>query len=45
MKHVNGLGELSARHAWVPQMGLVSETRNTNPTWGNASVHGEAACI
>ena len=30
---------------WVPQMGLVSEARNTGPTWGNASAHGEAACI
>jgi putative transposase len=30
---------------WVPQMGLVSETRITGPTWGNASAHGEAACI
>ncbi len=32
-------------NAWVPQMGLVSETRITGPTWGNASAHGEAACI
>jgi uncharacterized protein (TIGR02391 family) len=31
--------------AWVPQMGLVSETRNTDPTWGNVSAHGETACI
>jgi len=31
--------------SWVPQMGLVSETRITGPTWGNASAHGEAACI
>src|ERR1051325_8090692 len=31
--------------AWVPQMGLASETRKAGPTWGNASAHGEAACI
>jgi hypothetical protein len=31
--------------SWVPQMGLVSETRSTDPTWGNVSAHGEAACM
>ena len=36
---------LAALLTWVPQMGLVSETRNTDPTWGNVSAHGEAACI
>ena len=30
---------------WVPQIGLVPETRNTGPTWRNASAHSEVACI
>ena len=40
-----GMQNLVCNPTWVPQMGLVSETRNTGPTWGNVSAHGEAACI
>jgi hypothetical protein len=33
------------KKTWVPQLGLASETRNVCPAWGNASAHGETACI
>jgi hypothetical protein len=46
----NQLADLKKRataRGWtgVPQMGLAPETRKAALTWGNASAHGEAACI